>query len=207
MNKIFIFLRKTFLRSFLGGVRAFYVRYFYNQRKHMGACDPTAVVSRPITIKNPQNVFLYEHTKLVDCVIMATNAKFIMKRYSSAAEGFKAITGTHERRIGRFFRSIKEFEKAKGLDKDIVISEDVWIGVNVTIIAGVNVGRGATIAAGAVVTKNIAPYSLNGGIPCKFLKFYWTIDEIIEHESKLYEEHERFSREELQNIFDQYTKK
>lgn len=195
------------IRSFLGGVRAFFMDYMSNYRKKMGYCDKTATVSRPIVIKNPQNVFLYEHTKIVDAVIMATNARFIMKKYSGAAYGLKAITGNHERRIGRFFRSITEAEKKKGLDNDIIVEEDVWMGINVTLLAGVTVGRGGTIAAGAVVTKSIPPYSINAGIPCRFIKFYWTIDEIIEHESKLYPEEERFTRTQLEEIFKIYSKK
>ena len=46
-----------------------------------------------------------------------------------------------------------------------------------------------------------------GGVPAKFIKFKWTIDEILEHESILYPEDERFSREELETIFTQYQKK
>ena len=54
--------RFSTLRSFLGGARSLYMRYFYNYRKHMGFCHPSAIVSRPMIIKNPKNVFLYEGT-------------------------------------------------------------------------------------------------------------------------------------------------
>ena len=71
--------------------------------------------------------------------------------------------------------------------------------MNVTLLAGVHIGRGATVAAGAIVTKDIPPYCVCGGIPAKVIKFYWSIDQIIEHESRLYNEDERFSREELES--------
>ena len=71
---------------------------------------------------------------------------------------------------------------------------------------GVTVRRGTTVAAGAVVTKSTAPYSIVGGIPAKHLKFYWTIDQIIEHEKALYPEGERLSREELETYFAAYLK-
>ena len=198
-------LKNSSLRTLMGGLRAFYMNYFHNYRKEMGYCDPTATVSRPMAIKNPKNVFLYEDTKLVDGVIMATNAKFIMKKHSSAVEGLNVITGSHERRVGRFFRTITEGEKKKGLDKDVVIEEDAWVGVNVTLLAGVTVGRGSTVAAGAVVTKSTPPYSVNGGIPCKFIKFYWTVDQILEHEQALYPENERYTREQLEAYFEEYS--
>ena len=81
----------------------------------------------------------------------------------------------------------------------MIIEKDVWIGANVTILSGVHIGRGATIAAGAVVNKDVPPYSIVGGIPAKVLKYYWTIDQIIEHERNLYPVNERLIREELES--------
>lgn len=65
---------------------------------------------------------------------------------------------------------------------------------------GVVVGRGASIGAGSVITKSIPPYCVAVGVPAKPVKFYWTIDQILEHESLLYPENERYSREELEKI-------
>ncbi len=100
--------------------------------------------------------------------------------------------------------------KKKGPEEDlpIIIEDDVWVGANVTILKGVTIGRGSVIAAGCVVNKSTPPYSITGGIPCKTIRFRFTIDEIIEHEKALYTESERYSREELENIFDKtITKK
>ena len=55
--------------------------------------------------------------------------------------------------------------------KPTIIGSDVWIGSRVTIMGGVNVGHGCTIAAGAVVTKDIPPYSIVGGVPAKIIKY------------------------------------
>ena len=49
----------------------------------------------------------------------------------------------------------------------VVIEDDVWIGAHVVIVAGVRIGKGAVIAAGAVVTKNVAPMSIVGGVPAR----------------------------------------
>jgi len=49
----------------------------------------------------------------------------------------------------------------------IIIHDDVWIGGGVIILAGVTIGQGAVIAAGAVVTKDVEPYTIVGGIPAK----------------------------------------
>ena len=172
----------------------------------MGYCHPTAQVLKPLVIKGPENVFLYEGSKISNAIIMTPYNKFVLKRNSLTTEGLIVLTGNHERRIDRFFNTIRQDEKSDGLDADVIVEEDCWIGVNVTLLMGVTIRRGTIVAAGAVVTKSTAPYSILGGIPAKHLKFYWTIDQILEHEKQLYPEEERYSREELEKFFAQYPK-
>jgi len=54
--------------------------------------------------------------------------------------------------------------------KPITIENDIWIGANVTILDGVKIGNGAVIGAHSVVTKDVAPFSIVGGIPAKEIK-------------------------------------
>jgi acetyltransferase-like isoleucine patch superfamily enzyme len=56
-------------------------------------------------------------------------------------------------------------------DQSVIIGNDVWIGVNSIITGSLIIGDGAIIAAGAVVTKDVLPYSIVGGIPAKHIKF------------------------------------
>ena len=51
-----------------------------------------------------------------------------------------------------------------------VIEDDVWLGRNVIIMPGVVIGSGSIIAAGAVVTKDVKPFSVVGGVPAKLIK-------------------------------------
>ena len=53
----------------------------------------------------------------------------------------------------------------------VIIKEDVWLGANVIILPNVNIGRGAIVAAGAVVTKDVEPFSIVGGVPAKLIKY------------------------------------
>lgn len=52
----------------------------------------------------------------------------------------------------------------------IKIEDDVWIGAKAVILSGVKIGRGAIVGANAVVTKEVKPYTIVGGIPAKVIK-------------------------------------
>jgi acetyltransferase-like isoleucine patch superfamily enzyme len=57
-----------------------------------------------------------------------------------------------------------------GLDSMTVIGSDVWVGYGSTILSGVTIGDGSIIAAGSVVTKDVEPYSIYGGVPAKKIR-------------------------------------
>lgn len=190
---------------FLRGLYNLYRSYFGYPRFSFGYVGKNVTISAPLYIVNPKNVFLYDNTKIEGAVLLCTNAKFILKANSGTAQGLKVSTGAHQRVVGRFYRSLTEAEKPKGLDKDVVVENDVWVGMNVTLLAGVTIGRGSTIAAGAVVNKDMPPYCVCGGVPCRPIKRIWTIDEILEHEVALYPADERFTREQLESIYKNYN--
>jgi phosphonate metabolism protein (transferase hexapeptide repeat family) len=56
----------------------------------------------------------------------------------------------------------------------VTIGNDVWIGHGVTILPGVTVGDGAVVGAGAVVSKDVAPYTIVGGVPARVIKRRFT---------------------------------
>ncbi|EOR94083.1 Tetrahydrodipicolinate N-acetyltransferase [Arcticibacter svalbardensis MN12-7] len=53
----------------------------------------------------------------------------------------------------------------------VIIESDVWIGSNVVVLPGIRIGKGSVVGTGSVVTKNIAPYAVVGGVPAKIIKF------------------------------------
>ena len=195
-------LKKIQENVFLRGLLYFYRTYFGFSRKKFGYIGDNVTLNPPLTLLNTKNIFLYGDNKLDNAVVLAANAKFIMKKFSRSAQGLKVATGNHAMIIGRNYREITDAEKPKGYDKDVVVEENVWIGMNVVLLSGVVIGRGSTVAAGSVVTKSLPPYCVAGGVPAKPIKFKWTIDEILEHERILYPEEERFTREQLEKIFE-----
>lgn len=76
-----------------------------------------------------------------------------------------------------------DLDKNKVIDSwdnkgDIIIGNDVWIGYEAIILAGVTIGDGAIIGARAVVTKDVAPYTIVGGVPAKPIKKRYSDEEI-----------------------------
>lgn len=53
---------------------------------------------------------------------------------------------------------------------DIIVGKGTWIGARCTILPGVKIGEGCVIAAGSIVTKDVTPNTLYGGVPAKFIK-------------------------------------
>lgn len=66
---------------------------------------------------------------------------------------------------------------------DIVIGNDVWIGCEAVVLAGVTIGDGAIIATRAVVTKDVPPYAIVGGIPAKPIRKRFSDREIAQLQS------------------------
>lgn len=78
------------------------------------------------------------------------------------------------------------FAGRAGLEELVtIIEDDVWIGHGCTIMAGTKIGRGAVVAAGSVVTKDIAPYTIVGGVPAKFIKYRFDDEAQKKHDQSL----------------------
>jgi len=85
---------------------------------------------------------------------------------------FVSLVGRHDHNykqiglpIAHSERIINPDYKWKGLESKIEIQDDVWVGLGSIILSGVTIGEGSIVAAGSVVTKNVEPYSIYGGVP------------------------------------------
>jgi acetyltransferase-like isoleucine patch superfamily enzyme len=72
------------------------------------------------------------------------------------------------------FADKKYFEEFE----NITIGNDVWLGADIIVVDGVNISDGVIVAAGSVVTKDIPPYAIVGGVPAKIIKYRFEKDEI-----------------------------
>ena len=110
------------------------------------------------------------------------NDKLIIGKFCSIACGAKFLfTSANHTMTSLSTYPFPLFFEEWGLDRkdvtkswdnkgDIVIGNDVWIGYEAVILSGVKIGDGAIIGSRAVVTKDVPPYTIVGGVPAKEIR-------------------------------------
>lgn len=78
----------------------------------------------------------------------------------------------------RYVEQLKFSENMLVDGHSVVIGNDVWIGAKALLLEGVRIGDGAVIAAGAVVTRDVPPYAIVGGVPARIIRFRFENDKI-----------------------------
>ena len=130
----------------------------YNDFVH----DPTEFQKNCVLYHYPIN---HDHLSIGKFCSIACGARFL---FNSANHSLSSLS-TYP--FPLFFEEwgldIKNVASSWDNKGDIVIGNDVWIGYESVILAGVTIGDGAIIAARAVVTKDVPPYTIVGGVPAK----------------------------------------
>lgn len=120
----------------------------------------------------------------IDVLDFDTPSKLTIGNFCSIAPDVLFCLGADHRvdTVSTFPFKVKVLgEECEAVSKgDIVVSDDVWIGYGAKIMSGVHIGQGAVVAAGAVVTKDIPPYTIVGGVPAKVIKYRFSKEIINE---------------------------
>ncbi len=149
----------------------------------LGKHGKNCYLSKGVKLVGANNVYFGNDVSIGEnSLFMSTRAKVIVGDHVMTGPNVTIITGSHRTDlIGRFLKSVKDAEKLPENDKDVIFEGDNWIGANVTILKGVTIGEGAIVGSGSVVTKDVPPYSIGGGVPFKVIKMRFTEEEIEKH--------------------------
>jgi len=163
-------------------------------------------IKQPSLIVHPENVYMHDFSLLSeDAVILSNKGKFVLGKYSRVAVGLRAVPDIHTSTVGIPHCCLGPSHIHDKVE-DVVVDEDVWIGLNVTLLGGVHIHRGCVIGANTLLNKHsvVPPYSVVAGNPARIIAVKFNAEQILQHEKKLYLPEERFTREQIEELFSKY---
>ena len=125
--------------------------------KHLGK---GSFVMRKVNVVNPANVSIGDHVVINKAVMLdGRAADLIIGDNVDIAQETNIWTLEHD----------VNDENHRVVSGKVIIEDHSWIASRVTILPGVHIGRGAVVASGAVVTKDVPPMAIVGGVPAKII--------------------------------------
>lgn len=109
------------------------------------------------------DVVIGDHTRIgLHCTVIGP---VCIGNHVNLAQGIVVTALNHN-----FNDTTKRIDEQGVATKAVTIADDVWIGANAVVLPGVTIGQHSVVAAGAVVTQDVPPYSVVGGVPAKVIK-------------------------------------
>ena len=109
------------------------------------------------------DVVIGDHTRIgLHCTVIGP---VCIGKHVNLAQGIVVTALNHN-----FNDTTKRIDEQGVATKAVTIADDVWIGANAVVLPGVTIGQHSVVAAGAVVTQDVPPYSVVGGVPARVIK-------------------------------------
>lgn len=124
----------------------------------LGRRGRSVEICRHVEFTDPRKVYIGNHTTInKDVLLDGRGGKLIIGSSVDIAQECNIWTLQHDYNDPDY----------KAVGADVIIKDYVWLASRVTVLPGVTIGKGAVIATGAVVTKDVPPFAIMGGIPAK----------------------------------------
>jgi acetyltransferase-like isoleucine patch superfamily enzyme len=126
-----------------------------------GSVGHSVRLRMPVVVYEPSSLEIGDQVDIGEfCVLRASGGLRIGNRVLIAAHAVLTTRG-HPESLPRWGRTV---------DAPIEVEDDVWIGAGAIVLPGVRVGYGAIVAAGAVVTADVPPMTIVGGVPAREIR-------------------------------------
>ncbi|WP_082111660.1 acyltransferase [Spirosoma radiotolerans] len=138
-------------------VRLFFIRFYVQLGEKSNVCTNVKILSKKIK----RNHISIGNNCIINpgCLLDGREGRITIHNNVDIARGTWIFTLEHDPH--------SDYHSTKS--GNVIIEDYVWIASRVTILPGVRIGRGSVIASGAVVTKDIPPMSIAGGVPAKII--------------------------------------
>lgn len=131
----------------------------------LGYLGDNSTISSNVKLIHPKEINIGNNVGIARDVVL--DGRGYIKIDDNSIIGFESIILTCTHNYNRLDIPIKE----QGMfSKPILIGKDCWIGARVTILPGIKIGDGSIVGTNSVVTKDVPPFHIVGGIPSKIIR-------------------------------------
>ena len=156
----------SMIKSIFSGF-AYYIHEHVTWRRKLKNKGKQLRIHAKASLRNAENITLGNNVRITMycCIWAEKKSKITMGDNVLVGPGVKMFSGNHGTELNGIPMSFQQRKEA-----DIIIGNDVWIGANSIITSGVSIADGVVVAAGSVVTKDLPPNVIAGGIPAKVIR-------------------------------------
>lgn len=148
---------KDYLVELVGGIPSHAVRLFFYRQAFQVTIGESTSVHRHCRFYRPAGVSIGAHSVINRDVLLDGRSGLQIGANVSISEGSQLLTLEHDPNSPSFgWRGAP-----------VVIADRAFLGARSTVLPGITVGEGAVVAAGAVVTRDVEPYTIVGGVPAR----------------------------------------
>lgn len=149
---------EVFLLHLVGKVPSHHFRCFFYRLAGI-KIDKGSTIHTGATFYDPRNIEIGKDTIIGERVVLDGRDKLIIGNHVAIASEVMIYNSEHDVNDPNFC----------AIEQPVYIEDYVFIGPRAIILPGVKIGKGAIVAAGAVVTKDVPPYAIVGGVPAKII--------------------------------------
>lgn len=123
-------------------------------------------------VLSPKNVSIGHHVVVGRGTLLSGQGSLTIGNYVNIGPNVAIHTTNH--RFADYDRPMAL--QGATIPRPVVIEDDVWLGVNAVVLPGNRIGRGAIVGANAVVTHDVEPFAIVGGVPARLIRYRFDAD-------------------------------